>query len=164
MPLVALLVGALIIVAALRNVHGGLASALEEDVPGYFTWAIALAAVGALGYVPGLKTPSRMMLALIFVVLVVVNYRQMLAGFTGFAASGATPSPNQAAAEPAAAYATGNTNAVPSPQQIAGSITPGSNASGPVTQVASAAGLPNPYDPATYLHGFPSSFGFGGHA
>lgn len=81
MILVALLIGALLIVAAVRNSQGALWSALTRDVPGFVVWAAAILAIGAIGFAPGLKPISRGLLALVVLVIVVNNYKEILAGF-----------------------------------------------------------------------------------
>lgn len=81
MVLVALLVGVILLIAALRNSQGALFSALGKDVPGFVVWAAALVAVGIIGFIPGLKPISRGLLALVFIVLIVRNYQQAIAGF-----------------------------------------------------------------------------------
>ncbi len=91
MIFVFLLLGVVLIVAAVRNSQGALFSALGEDVPGYFVWAAALLALGAIGWVPGLKPVSRGLLALVIVVLVLHNYQNIIKGFQNagkFQASG----------------------------------------------------------------------------
>lgn len=87
MLLVALFIGVILIVAAIRNSQNALFSALVEDVPAYIVWGAAIVAVGAIGYIPGLKPASRAMLALIFVVIVLKNYDTIIKGFK----SAATP-------------------------------------------------------------------------
>jgi hypothetical protein len=79
--LVALILGVILIVAAIRNSQGALFAALGVDVPGFVVWAAAIFAVGVVGYVPGLKTVSRGLLALVIVALVLNNYQKILAGF-----------------------------------------------------------------------------------
>ncbi len=83
MILIALLIGAVIIIAAIRNSQGALFTALGQDVPGFVVWAAALFAVGAVGYVPGLKPVSRGLLALILLVLILRNYQGVISGFQG---------------------------------------------------------------------------------
>ncbi len=83
MLLLALIIGVVLIVAAIRNSQGDLFSALATDVPAYFVWAAAIVAVGALGYVPGLKPVSRGLLALIILVIFLHNYQSILSGFQG---------------------------------------------------------------------------------
>jgi hypothetical protein len=100
MIIVALLIGLILIAAAIRGTQGALFSALGTDLPAYVVWAAALVAVGSLGFVPGLKGPSRALLALVIVVLILNNYQAILAGFaavssptssTGTAAGNAAP-------------------------------------------------------------------------
>lgn len=81
MVLLALFIGAILIVAAVRNSQGALFDALYKDVPGYVVWAAAIFAIGAIGFIPGLKPVSRGLLALVIVVIVMNNYKKILAGF-----------------------------------------------------------------------------------
>jgi hypothetical protein len=81
MVLIALAVGVILIVAAIRNSHADLFSAIAQDVPHFIVWAAAIVAIGVIGFAPGLKPISRGLLALILVVLILQNYRQVLAGF-----------------------------------------------------------------------------------
>lgn len=81
MIIVALLIGVILLVAAIRNSQNALFSALAQDVPGYVVWAAAIFAVGAIGFVPALKPVSRGLLTLIIIVLVLHNYKQIIAGF-----------------------------------------------------------------------------------
>lgn len=80
MTLVALLIGVILIVAAIRGTQGALFSALMTDVPGYVIWAAALFALGAIGWIPGLKPISRGLLALVIIVIVLRDYQAILAG------------------------------------------------------------------------------------
>ena len=100
MILVALAIGIVLIVASVRGQDGALFSALGTDVPGFVIWGAAILAVGAIGYVPGLKSPARGLLALVLVVLALNNYQNILAGF-GAAATPATPKANPGATTPA---------------------------------------------------------------
>lgn len=81
MTLVVLMIGAIIVIAALRNSQGALASALYEDVPGFLVWAAAILAVGAIGFIPRMKPVSRALLGLVITVLILRNYKGILAGF-----------------------------------------------------------------------------------
>jgi hypothetical protein len=101
MPIALLLIGALLIIVAFQNTMGQLATELESDIPGFFIWMVAIAAILGLGYVPGLKTPSRWLLALVVLVIVLVNYKSILAGFTSFATTGSSATAAGAAATPA---------------------------------------------------------------
>lgn len=81
MTLVVLAIGIVILVASLRGTHASLFEAIGTDVPGFVVWAAAIVALGALGFIPGLKPVSRGLLALVVVVLVFQNYGNILAGF-----------------------------------------------------------------------------------
>lgn len=68
MPFALLLIGAVILIAAVRGTHGALGQQITKDFTGagnFWIWIAAIGAVGALGYSPVLRTPSRMLLALI---------------------------------------------------------------------------------------------------
>lgn len=171
MPIAVLIIGALLVIVAFNNSMGDLVSALETDVPGFFVWAIAIVAICALGYVPGLRTPSRYLLALVLMVILLKNYLQIYAGFTAFSKSGGTATASGAgAANPTAAYtANPATTATPAAATVAGAgagatsgATSGSAATS-ATQVASAASLiaANPLSPSSYLSALGTS-GFGG--
>jgi hypothetical protein len=161
MPFAALLIGALLIIVAFNNSFPALVSELETDIPGYFKWAAAIAAIVGLGYIPGLRTPSRYLLGLVLLVILLTNYSQIYAGFTSFASApgsgsgtgAAQPAPAAsyiAANAPAAASGTGTTSA-----GVAASVTPQGLASAASTVAA------NPLSPSAYLSAFGSS-GFGG--
>lgn len=83
MAFLALLIGVVLIVAALRNTHSTLFAALGHDVPGFVIWGAAIFGVAVIGFIPGLKPVSRGLLALVVVVIVLTNYKQILAGFQG---------------------------------------------------------------------------------
>ena len=73
MPFAILLIGAILVVTAFNNSFGTLASELESDIPPYFKWAAAIAAILGLGYIPGLRTPSRYLLGLVLLVILLTN-------------------------------------------------------------------------------------------
>lgn len=81
MILALLIIAVVMIVAAFRNTQGALFSALYQDVPDFVVWAAAIFAVGAIGFVPGLKPVSRGILALLLLSIVLSNYKQIIAGF-----------------------------------------------------------------------------------
>jgi hypothetical protein len=81
MGLIALFLGIVFIVAAVRNSQGALFTALETDVPKFVIWGAAIIAVGAIGAIPGLKGPSRLLLALVITVIIVNNYQKLIIGF-----------------------------------------------------------------------------------
>lgn len=88
MAVIALIIGVVLIVAAIRNSQNALASQLMSDMPGFVVWAAAIVAVGLIGTIPMLKPFSRGLLILIVVVLLLNNYQAILAGFSGAVKSG----------------------------------------------------------------------------
>lgn len=121
MPFAAIIIGAIIIVAAFNNTHSQLAAELENDIPGYFKWAIAIAAILGLGLIPGLSKPSRWLFALVVVVIVVTNYQAIVAGFKGFALSSGQPSaPAPSPATSGSAGSGGSPLAILNPTELAG--------------------------------------------
>jgi hypothetical protein len=160
MPAVLILIGAVLLVSAYRNSQGQLATALESDVPPFLKWGLALGAVGALGFVPGMKVPSRYLLALVIVVLVLHNYTKIFAGFTSL--SQATPAPSQAAVTPATQLAT-QPGSVVTASEISGS---GGTAAA-IKPSTAAAAVPFMLDalPQQFLTAFEEGIaGFGGLA
>ncbi len=125
MPFVLAIIGAILVISAIRNTNGDLATALETDAPGYVTWAAAIAGVAALGFIPGMRTVSRMLLALVLVVLVLKNYQGILKGFTALASSPIPATPPATTPGTAYAQATGNT-AVMLPGGVSGTTSPAS--------------------------------------
>lgn len=81
MILVLILIGSILVVAAIRDRQGDLFTALKQDVPAFGTWAAAIIALGVIGFVPGLKPVSRGLLALVLVVLIVNNGPKIVSGF-----------------------------------------------------------------------------------
>jgi hypothetical protein len=86
--LVALMIGIVLVVAAIRNSQAALFSALATDVPQFVVWAAALLALGMIGFIPGLKPISRGLLALVIIVIVLNNYKGIIAGFSSAAKAG----------------------------------------------------------------------------
>lgn len=71
-----LIVGLVLISTALKNTEHELAQLLQDDIlgtSGFLTWAGAILAIGAIGYIPGMRQTSRYLLALIGVVMIVRN-------------------------------------------------------------------------------------------
>ena len=92
MPFAIFLIGALLVVVAFNNSFAALASELEADIPPYFKWAAAIVAILGLGYIPGLRTPSRYLLGLVLLVILLANNSQIIAGLKAFFTSSGTPS------------------------------------------------------------------------
>lgn len=102
MPFLLIVIGSLLLISAVRNTYGDMATALETDIPPYFKWALAIVATGSLGWIPGMREISRWLLGLVIVVIVLKNYQAML---TGFVALEQTPTASQAAATPGSVIA-----------------------------------------------------------
>lgn len=171
MPFILLLIGAVIAIAAFNNSQGDLVTELEADVPPFIKWGLAVFAVGALGWIPGMSQISRWLLALVVMVLVLSNYQQIIAGFQalgGGAAAGSGSQAAQAAANPtpAAAYAANPNNPQVTQAEVSG--TSGTSASGAANLNANAVApvVTNPlgaFDPGHFLAAFEAGFGgFGG--
>jgi hypothetical protein len=171
-PFILLLVGAVIAIAAFNNTQGDLATELEQDVPPFLKWGLALFGVGALGWIPGMQLISRWLLALVMVVLVLMNYQRIIQGFqqlggaTGASSGTANPTPatayeqNPAAPQITQAEISGTTgqNAQTMTSQNLGNI----NAAGIAPAAASPFGA---LDPAAFLTAFEAGYGgFGGIA
>lgn len=100
MPLGLLIIGAIVLVAALRNTHRQLGTLIAADFTGagnFLYWVAALAIVGGLGYIPAFKGPSRMLLALIFISFMLKNgsgfFDQFKSAIAGASAASSTAAP-----------------------------------------------------------------------
>ena len=121
MPFALILVGAILIVVAFQNTMGQLATELQADIPGFFIWAVAIAAILGLGYIPGLKTPSRWLLGLVVLVIVLTQYKAILSGFTDFASTGAQATNKGASApDPATVFASSPKGPLPTAASVGG--------------------------------------------
>lgn len=94
MPFALLIVGIILVVAAIRNTVSdnttsgakGLTTLVQGDFTGqnnFIYWMVAILVIGALGYIDSLKTFSRTMLVLILVALF-LNGKQGSSFFTNF--------------------------------------------------------------------------------
>ena len=63
MPFIVVVIGVLLLIAAYNDSMDTLAHELEADIPGYFKWAVAIAAILGLGFIPAMKIPSRYLIA-----------------------------------------------------------------------------------------------------
>lgn len=76
MPLFFLVVGAGLIVVAIRNQTSQLLKLLKSDFTGsgnFGIWIVAIAGIGALGTIPGLKTASNGLLVLVVLGILLSN-------------------------------------------------------------------------------------------
>jgi hypothetical protein len=162
MPFIVIVIGIIIAVAAFNDSHGTLFAQLKQDIPGYFKWAVAIAAILGLGFIPGFKVPSRYLIALVALVVILTNAKQVFAGFTQFAGTTGPPT-GTGATEPTSAYVqSGGAGGTPSQAQIAGIANSGRGvASAPTAAQNLAANFANP---GAIVAGFTASIGFGGVA
>jgi hypothetical protein len=128
-------VGLILMATALKNTQHELGDQLSIDLlgsDGFLAWAGAILALGFIGYLPGLRTTSRYLLALVAVVVVLRNgglFANAQAAFLAASASGPAPS------IPAASSSSGGSGAAGS----GGSGGGGSNVAGAVGSIAGAA-------------------------
>ena len=76
MPLVAIFIGSLMLIAGVRNTHTDLANLWGEQLTGersFLGWMFALVLVGSFGYVRELRPLSRAFLVLVLVVILLSN-------------------------------------------------------------------------------------------
>lgn len=76
MPYALLLIGAVLLVAAVRNTYKDLWALVESDFSGtggFLSWVAAIAVIGGLGYIPKLKPLSIALMTLLLIVLVISN-------------------------------------------------------------------------------------------
>lgn len=85
MILVVLFIGVIILVSALRGTYEALFTDLKTDTPAFIVWAAAIVALGAIGFIPGLRPISRGLMSLVLIVIILQNYKNILAGFQAVA-------------------------------------------------------------------------------
>lgn len=76
MPYALLLIGAVLLVAGLRDTYSQLWDLVKGDFTqhgGFLTWVAAIAVVGGMGYIPKLKPLSIAFMTLLLLVLVISN-------------------------------------------------------------------------------------------
>lgn len=89
------IVAFLLIVVGIRGTYTDFFSALKADMPGYLKWAAAFVLIGLVGYIPGLEKPSRLLLALVILAIVLSN-KGVIANLAQTLSS--PPAPSQAPA------------------------------------------------------------------
>lgn len=81
MPAILVLAGIIFLASGIRGTQNDLFSLLAEEFtgkdgrPGFGATAVAVGASASLGYVPGLRTASNWLTALVFVSLIAANVR-----------------------------------------------------------------------------------------
>ena len=76
MPVALVIIGMILLVAGIRDNVGNLGRLVAADFSGpnnFFYWAVSVIIVGAIGYFPALRNPSRAFLILILLVMVLSN-------------------------------------------------------------------------------------------
>jgi len=175
MPFAAIVIGAILLVVALRNTQGDFGDALATDFPGFFKWTMAIGFILGLGFIPGMEKPSRWLLALVALVIVLTQYNAIINGFKSFAGSSGqpsgtpTPSPDVTSSQ--------DISKTPTSTAIEGTAGDGTQNMGfPAFGVGSGlVGVPSPAQPSTGTGIFPfltspssvlssveKSIGFGG--
>lgn len=70
MPIFFLVIGLLLIMTVVRGTTGQFAKRLGQDISGgYLKWLAAIIVIGVLGFVPSLKLPSRYLMGLVAIVI-----------------------------------------------------------------------------------------------
>jgi len=181
MPFLILFIGIILVVVAYQNTHGQLWSNLAQDLPNFFPWFLAIVAILGLGYLPGMKTPSRLLLALVAIVIVIKGWPTLQSQLQSFGqAAPAATGQGAITPSPESDVSGGGPGATPTPEQIAG-LAPGGNqgvvggSSG--TSTAAGSGAPSVTTPSgsgfasMLTQNIPSPFnmispsiGFGGSA
>ena len=83
MPFAFALVGIVLLVSGVRGSSAELVGLVKDDLTGdnnFVYWIVAVGALGALGYIDSLRTFSRALLALVFVVLVLTEGKKAGSG------------------------------------------------------------------------------------
>lgn len=73
MPFAFLIVGVVLVISGVRGTSQQLLTLAKNDLTGqhgYLYWMVSILAIGAVGYVPQLRTLSRAFLVLVLIVLV----------------------------------------------------------------------------------------------
>lgn len=111
MPLAFVVIGAALVIVAIRDTHAQLGQMLVEDFTGsgagaghsFLIWVAAIAGVAALGWIPGMKVPARLLLALVILVLLISNQgvfaqaaKQLGASIPGVTVTTASATPTEA--------------------------------------------------------------------
>ena len=130
MPFALVIIGLLMIITGINNTYSQFGSQLQTDLggsKGFLVWAVALGAVGALGYVQNLRTFSHYFMALILISFILAN-KGVFANFKTALANGPV-APTATASQPALSSGSSTsalTSAITSNQQGAQGQTPSS--------------------------------------
>jgi hypothetical protein len=120
MALLFVIVGAILAIAAVNGREGDLFQAIGEDVPPVAEQIAAILLIGLLGFIPNMRTPSRALMALVILVILLdeqgawQNFSQTAAQFQAGQLRG-IPAP-QALSPSAAIPVVSNQPVSPQPQ------------------------------------------------
>ena len=76
MPFVLIIIGAVMVVSAVRDTSEDLVTLVKGDMTGqksYLAWMISILVIGAIGYIPSMEKLSRYILVLVVIVLILSN-------------------------------------------------------------------------------------------
>jgi len=73
MPIVLIVIGVMLFIAAYTDNVGYLGQQLAQDIKGWFLWAIAIGAIAAIGIIPKARPVAMALLVLVFAVLILQN-------------------------------------------------------------------------------------------
>ena len=124
MPYALLFIGAVLLVAGLRNTYKQLWTLVEGDFTsqgGFLAWVAAIAVVGGLGYIPRLRALSIAFMTLLLIVLVLSN-GGVFAKLQTFIQGGANPSGGSSSSAPNTASGNGLSSLDQINQNLQGSI------------------------------------------
>lgn len=142
MPLFFLIAGLILIVTVVNGTTFALARQLKQDLTGgWVKWFAAVLLIGALGYVDALKTPSRYLLALVFLVIMITSGTGFISMFVQQVTNpGQAPAPQPAGGNPNLPAIPVQTQAAPAPGAQQGGQGGGSNPIGAAVSTVSSIG------------------------
>jgi len=97
MILAVIIIGILLIDVGLKGTEHQLASQLEQDFTGtngFIAWFGAIVIIGSMGFIPGLEKPTRYLLGLVLVAIVLANQdfaNNLVSGIQEAASQGPIP-------------------------------------------------------------------------
>lgn len=83
MPFLIILIGLALVITAIQNTYVQFGNQLRTDAKPFVLWAVAIFAVGLIGYVKGWEKFSRYFLALILIAIVLAQSKNVQGGFFG---------------------------------------------------------------------------------
>lgn len=166
MPIIIIFIAVILFAAAYQGNLSALGTELEQDVAGWFKWAVAVVSIGLLGKIPKFEKPAFMLLVLVLMVLIISNSKAFFTNIQNLAAvAPPTPPLNPAQANPAPAPGPGVelTGAAGAAAGGAGLLSGVSGLTGQATTTGSntagsSAPIPSPAAAGSILDAFGSGF------